>query len=64
MKEPGRALTEPDRARAIRRAVGAAGVDDIVLVAGKGHETWQEIAGKRVPFSDRALVRSLLEGAP
>ena len=53
---------ETDRAAAIAHAVSAAGADDIVLIAGKGHEQYQEIAGRRLPFSDQQTVRSLLEG--
>lgn len=55
---------EPDRARAIAEAIRRAGRDDIVLVAGKGHETYQEIRSVRLPFSDRQLVRNLLEEQP
>ncbi len=51
-----------DREEAIRRAAAEAGPGDAVLIAGKGHETWQEIAGARRPFSDRALARALAEG--
>ena len=62
MRHPDRAIVEPDRAAAITLGIRAAGAEDIVLVAGKGHETWQETAGRRLPFSDRQLVRTLLEG--
>jgi UDP-N-acetylmuramoyl-L-alanyl-D-glutamate--2,6-diaminopimelate ligase len=51
----------PDRAGAIREAIRSASEDDVILVAGKGHETYQEIAGVRSPFNDRQLVRNLLE---
>lgn len=51
----------PDRAVAISKAIETASEKDVVLVAGKGHETYQEIAGVRSPFSDRQLVRNLLE---
>lgn len=57
------AQVEPDRAAAITRAISESGPGDIVLVAGKGHETWQEIAGQKVPFSDEAVVRTALEAA-
>jgi UDP-N-acetylmuramoyl-L-alanyl-D-glutamate--2,6-diaminopimelate ligase len=50
---------EPDRAVAIHDAIHDATPDDIVLIAGKGHETHQEIAGQRVPFSDLEVVRAL-----
>ena len=43
---------EPDRAKAIAAAIRNAKASDVVLIAGKGHETYQEIAGKRHPFSD------------
>ena len=42
----------PDRARAIRYAIREARDNDVILVAGKGHENVQVIAGKRLPFSD------------
>jgi UDP-N-acetylmuramoyl-L-alanyl-D-glutamate--2,6-diaminopimelate ligase len=41
-----------DRRAAIERAIASAGAADVVLIAGKGHETYQEIAGRRLPFSD------------
>lgn len=63
MRQPARATVEPDRAAAITRAIREADAHDVVLVAGKGHETHQEIAGQRLPFSDRQLVRTVLEGA-
>lgn len=49
-------LAEPDRKEAIRRAVLMAEENDIVLIAGKGHEEYQEIGGKRFPFNDREVV--------
>jgi UDP-N-acetylmuramoyl-L-alanyl-D-glutamate--2,6-diaminopimelate ligase len=56
------AYEHPDRRDAIERAIAGAGPDDLVLVAGKGHEDYQEIGGRRLPFSDRDLVRTLLGG--
>lgn len=50
-----------DRRAAIRHALASAGPGDIVLVAGKGHETGQEVAGVVHPFDDRAVVREELE---
>jgi UDP-N-acetylmuramoyl-L-alanyl-D-glutamate--2,6-diaminopimelate ligase len=41
-----------DRRAAIKRAIASAGAADVTLIAGKGHETYQEIAGRRLPFSD------------
>ncbi len=49
-----------DRALAIATAVHAAGPADVVLVAGKGHEDYQEVAGERRAFSDLAQVRAVL----
>ena len=48
---------EPDRARAIRAAVAAAGPEDVVLIAGKGHERYQIVGEARLPFDDRAVAR-------
>jgi UDP-N-acetylmuramoyl-L-alanyl-D-glutamate--2,6-diaminopimelate ligase len=52
--------TEVDRARAIARAVAEAAPQDVVLVAGKGHENYQEAAGRRTAFSDEAAARDAL----
>ncbi len=49
---------EPDRRAAIFRALAGAEAGDVVIVAGKGHETTQEIAGVKHPFDDREVVRS------
>ena len=53
LSDPAAVEVEPDRAAAIARAVAEADAGDVVLVAGKGHEDYQEIAGVRRPFSDR-----------
>jgi len=45
-------LVEVDRATAISLVITKAAAGDTVLIAGKGHETYQEIAGARIPFSD------------
>jgi UDP-N-acetylmuramoyl-L-alanyl-D-glutamate--2,6-diaminopimelate ligase len=52
---------EPDRREAIRAALAAARTNDIVVLAGKGHETYQEIGDERLPFDDRAVVSEILE---
>ncbi|HRD34227.1 MAG TPA: UDP-N-acetylmuramoyl-L-alanyl-D-glutamate--2,6-diaminopimelate ligase [Rhodocyclaceae bacterium] len=55
------AETIPDRAAAIRTAIVEAGADDVVVLAGKGHEPYQEVCGRRHPFSDgEEAARSLL----
>jgi len=51
---------EPDRRAAIAVAVGEARPGDIVVIAGKGHETYQEVRGAVVPFDDRAVAREAL----
>lgn len=54
-------LTIPDRREAIRTALILAGGGDIVLVAGKGHEKYQEIAGVRHPFDDKEVIKRTFE---
>jgi UDP-N-acetylmuramoyl-L-alanyl-D-glutamate--2,6-diaminopimelate ligase len=57
-------VREPDRALAIKLAVGRASPNDLVLIAGKGHELTQEANGVRVPFSDVAIVMQARPAAP
>jgi UDP-N-acetylmuramoyl-L-alanyl-D-glutamate--2,6-diaminopimelate ligase len=58
MQQPGR--IEPDRSAAIHWAVGAAKIGDIILIAGKGHEEYQDIAGVKQPFSDFRVAEAAL----
>jgi UDP-N-acetylmuramoyl-L-alanyl-D-glutamate--2,6-diaminopimelate ligase len=51
---------EPDRRAAIERVIGRAQPGDVVVVAGKGHEQGQEIAGQVIPFDDRVVAREAL----
>jgi len=51
---------EADRARAIGKMIAQCAAEDVVLIAGKGHEDYQEIAGRRLPFSDAAVARAAL----
>jgi len=53
-------VVEPDRASAIRKAIGQARPGDIVLLAGKGHETYQVIGSRTVEFDDREVARQVL----
>nr|WP_067298774.1 UDP-N-acetylmuramoyl-L-alanyl-D-glutamate--2,6-diaminopimelate ligase [Marinobacterium profundum] len=52
---------EPDRARAIQQTLSRAGTGDIVLIAGKGHEDYQEVKGQRRPFSDQLIAQQALD---
>jgi UDP-N-acetylmuramoyl-L-alanyl-D-glutamate--2,6-diaminopimelate ligase len=54
----------PDRAEAIARAIALAQPHDIVLIAGKGHETYQEFADHTIPFDDVQVARRALEDHP
>lgn len=54
----------PDRAEAISRAIALAQPHDIVLIAGKGHETYQEFADHTIPFDDVQVARRALEDQP
>lgn len=62
MPAGGAVETISDRAAAIAAAIGGAGEGDIVLVAGKGHEDYQQVGDRRLPFSDRAAVAGILGG--
>lgn len=55
-------IVEPDRATAIARALKEAREGDIVILAGKGHETYQIIKDQTLPFDDRAVAREVLHG--
>jgi len=52
---------QPDRGAAIALAIDNARVDDVVIIAGKGHEDYQDINGQRLPFDDLAVAREQLE---
>jgi UDP-N-acetylmuramoyl-L-alanyl-D-glutamate--2,6-diaminopimelate ligase len=54
--------TIPDRKAAIQRALTWAGAGDVVVIAGKGHETYQIIGSDVLPFDDRAQARAALAG--
>lgn len=55
-------IAEPDRATAIRLALQAAQAGDLVLIAGKGHETYQIFSDRTVHFDDREVAREVLAG--
>jgi UDP-N-acetylmuramoyl-L-alanyl-D-glutamate--2,6-diaminopimelate ligase len=56
-----RVVTELDRRRAISRALASAVAGDVVVIAGKGHESTQTIGPERLPFDDRLVAREVLE---
>jgi UDP-N-acetylmuramoyl-L-alanyl-D-glutamate--2,6-diaminopimelate ligase len=59
----GAFLVEPDRTAAIALAVGEAAAGDTVVIAGKGHEPYQEFADRTVPFDDREVARAAILAA-
>lgn len=63
MRHPQRCQVIPDRATALRKALNSAGDNDVILVAGKGHETVQIVGDDQLEFSDQEVIRQLLEEA-
>lgn len=57
----GSYVTIPDRKEAIRYAIEHGEPRDIIVLAGKGHEDYQEIRGKKYPMDERVLIREILE---
>jgi UDP-N-acetylmuramoyl-L-alanyl-D-glutamate--2,6-diaminopimelate ligase len=57
-------LVEVDRRTAIETAIGMAREDDVVLIAGKGHETYQIVGGEKRPFDDREAAAKALASRP
>ena len=62
LRDSGAAVIEEDRRAAIARAIGEASVGDVVVVAGKGHETTQTFADREESFDDRLVAREALAG--
>jgi UDP-N-acetylmuramoyl-L-alanyl-D-glutamate--2,6-diaminopimelate ligase len=59
--DPAKLIVEPDRRAAIAAALARASEGDVVLIAGKGHEPGQEIAGRVLPFDDVEVARDCLQ---
>ncbi len=59
---PAEVVVEVDRRAAIERAVAGAGPDDVIVIAGKGHETGQEFAAETIPFDDRVVAAEAIRG--
>ncbi|MEW7980506.1 MAG: UDP-N-acetylmuramoyl-L-alanyl-D-glutamate--2,6-diaminopimelate ligase [Candidatus Sedimenticola endophacoides] len=62
LARPRAARVERDRGAAIRAAIAEAGEGDLILIAGKGHETHQQVGELKHPFSDRSVVTEALAG--
>jgi UDP-N-acetylmuramoyl-L-alanyl-D-glutamate--2,6-diaminopimelate ligase len=56
-----RPVVEPDRRRAIRRALAESAPGDVVVITGKGHESGQVVGDRVLPFDDRVVAREELE---
>ncbi len=56
-----RYIVEPDRKKAIKMAISLMEKEDVLIIAGKGHETYQEIKGKKYPFDDRKIAKEIVE---
>jgi UDP-N-acetylmuramoyl-L-alanyl-D-glutamate--2,6-diaminopimelate ligase len=63
-QDRARVVVQPDRAAAITAAIGTAGKGDVVLIAGKGHEHGQYVAGTVLPFDDREVAGAALDRRP
>ena len=61
MGEKRKAISIVDRKEAIRTAVSFAQPGDVILVAGKGHEKYQEVKGVRTPFDDKEVLLELFK---
>jgi UDP-N-acetylmuramoyl-L-alanyl-D-glutamate--2,6-diaminopimelate ligase len=64
LRRPERAVVERRRAQAIAVALERTGPGDVVLVAGKGHEDYQQVGDLELPYSDRETVARLVAGEP
>jgi len=62
VRDESKFTVEPDRATAIRRGIELAGPGDVLLIAGKGHETYQIFKDRRIHFDDREVAREVLRG--
>jgi len=58
--EKERTICITDRRQAIKTAIALAEKGDVVLVAGKGHENYQDIAGVKYPFDDKEIITEIL----
>ena len=61
-KTKGKYTVIVDRVEAIKHAIEIAGKKDIIVLAGKGHEPYQEINGVKYPFDERIIVNQIIKG--
>ena len=61
-KGPGNYVTIPDRKEAIKYCIDNAEDGDVIILAGKGHEDYQEIKGIKYPMDERDLIADILAG--
>ena len=61
-KGPGKYVTIPDRKEAIKYCIENAEDGDVIILAGKGHEDYQEIKGIKYPMDERDLIADILAG--
>ena len=61
-KGPGKYVTIPDRKEAIKYCIDHAEKGDVIILAGKGHEDYQEIKGIKYPMDERDLIADILAG--
>ena len=60
-KTKGKYITITDRIEAIKYAIEMANKNDIIVLAGKGHETYQEINGKKIDFDERDIIKKIIK---
>ncbi len=60
-KTKGKYIVIVDRIEAIKEAIKMANKNDIIILAGKGHETYQEINGNKYPFDERVIIKQIIE---
>ena len=60
-KTDGKYVTIPDRREAIKYAIDHGERGDIIVLAGKGHEDYQEIKGKKYPMDERVIIADILK---
>ncbi len=60
-KTDGAYVEIPDRKEAIRYVIANGQPGDVIVLAGKGHEDYQEIKGKKYPMDERVLIREILQ---